>query len=370
MSIFGAFSAIIDFFTSVPAQIDVSSSSEIQKRTREDNSDSDSYQNLKRVKSKENCPICFNNVKNSYSCTDCEKDFCRSCIIGWVIQNPTCPCCRSDNIMKFFYVKQSNESLKNFIVRIFCKNQHKFDMKIESIDPKGKKFTINLNSVFHTEFKRQYRNGPEFLHLYANDRNYSELIITNLDKTSITISSFQKVIGGCFIGENLVTVLSDKDEIQIPLHSLSVGTLIKTEKGFRKVKNIAVSHYYGEMYKFNDLIGTPYHPVFDDSTGNAVFFKDIAQKTELGIPDPKVYAIMLEEHYDNPTWVYINGTKCAVWGHGFTSGLSILTHPFFGDRKKLSILFDLSIKDSNGRTLITKFESDNNSGKICGFVTD
>ena len=48
---------------------------------------------LKRTKETVNCPVCYEESKDTVV-TRCEHSFCRECLINWTTENGTCPMCR------------------------------------------------------------------------------------------------------------------------------------------------------------------------------------------------------------------------------------------------------------------------------------
>lgn len=198
------------------------------------------------------------------------------------------------------------------------------------------------------------------------------LQITGTSKLHVHETAIQSIIvhekpvfienTGCFSGNSIVTIMVNDTESEIPLEELKPKTLVKCANGkFYPVKRVTKSSWNGEIFSANELKGSPYHPVVNPSTGEWIFMNAFPGATSSHYAG---FLYNMQLHENAAEAVLLNGIRCAVLGHGVTSGDSALAHPYFGNW--VSVDDDLAnIRvDENGHTCIHGAKKDPKSGLV------
>ena len=137
--------------------------------------------------------------------------------------------------------------------------------------------------------------------------------------------------GGCFTGECIIKTKDGSKEVK----NLKPNDIVKTDKGFSKVKHIVVTKYpESSFFKLHALSNnandeafiTEWHPIringkweFPINKLDCVIVNEIKQ----------VYNLILEEHHV----VYLNDVEVVTLGHGFKG--DVIEHDFFGNMNKI-----------------------------------
>lgn len=169
-----------------------------------------------------------------------------------------------------------------------------------------------------------------------NDNYRSGSYIGGTQSVPVDMSSYVNSSGSCFAPSSLVKLENQKYKQLKDLNGSEL--LFIDESTSAKIKYISktrVVESKADMCLINDLVITPWHPMFDPVQSKWVFPCDLVKPVATTID--YLYNIVLEDGY----YVCINDIKCVTMGHNLTnfdSSNMILKHPYYGTNKVIEDL--------------------------------
>jgi uncharacterized protein YegL len=206
----------------------------------------------------------------------------------------------------------------------------------------GKQYISSLMNALELEVKTNFKD--EMLLDYGKGLIFTKLIEDNTtifsnlspQKPSLQVRSSQPIQSmssynnqddSCFHEDCLISALRNGDFHQIKLSDLTIDDEVLTKnKKFSKIKYILQTKCENDKQQFvrlkNNLLATPYHPVFIDNKWK--FPIDINDNIET-LKCKYIYSISLV----NGDSVFINDVQCIALGHNIKND-DVASHNFFG----------------------------------------
>jgi len=138
---------------------------------------------------KEQCLICFDEMKNPLLETNCQNMFCGECLLKWLQNKNSCPACRSfvkPEDLIYIDIEKKNSSEKKFILE---KKMSKLERTIDIINNNREgRFLIfsEFNNTFHPICKALIDNNINFEELKGNIKS-REKTLDNFRSGKLTV---------------------------------------------------------------------------------------------------------------------------------------------------------------------------------------
>lgn len=209
-------------------------------------------------------------------------------------------------------------------------------------------------NVYMEYSKELLKVAPPTVKIHIPTSNYSSSNYSSSYSANRTIntttSNWGGGGGGCFSGTNYVT--TDKGVKLI--ENLEEGELVKTSRGFAKIKHVVKINKPFYMHNVKGLLITANHPIFLDKVGWTRPFQHSFEK----VLTEKMYNLVLESDHN----VLINDIPCVTWGHDCKGELA---HKFYGSSFTIENAL-AGMKKENGQVVIGGFIYDKDK-HVIGF---
>lgn len=190
-------------------------------------------------------------------------------------------------------------------------NQTTINFKDQSIEKYSGILAKNNLSRLDTIF-----NSIQYVQI-ASYNNYGG---GNSNPTPVAASNFNNRYAGCFDENSFVKTYNNSELKYVKLKDLKHGDIIYNETSIIIVQYILKTKYINQiMYKFNDLIGTSTHPIYDNdwihlmNLSKSYIIENYSGNYLYSI---SAIEILPDRTFKNVSSILINDVKCATFGHG------------------------------------------------------
>lgn len=139
------------------------------------------------------------------------------------------------------------------------------------------------------------------------------------------------VRGGCFTGDSKITM---GNGLKKKIKYVKKGDIVKTSQGTSVVEVVVrfkCKDNLGKMVKYSDdLIISPYHPIFDEFKNKWIFPVDY--KNYEMVESKYVYDFVLKRHHT----IYVGNILACTFGHGIKG--DVIEHQYFGTQQIINDL--------------------------------